>query len=77
MSESTDHFVRQLVERAGAVFVGFQDGTVLFSDREGGTLLRLFRFACTLENIQLSLKSARERDRQTSRWEKARHYDVV
>jgi hypothetical protein len=67
--ESTDIFLRQLIERAGAEFIGVQDGSVLFRDPQGGTLLRLFRFACTSENIQLSLKNARERDRQTSRWE--------
>lgn len=69
MSEATDHFLRELVERAGAEFVGVQDGAVLFRDRDGGALLKLYSFACTLENIRLSLKNARERDRQTSRWE--------
>jgi hypothetical protein len=70
MSEATDQFVRQLVERAGADFIGIQDGAVLFRDRDGGSLLKLYVFACTIENIRLSLKNARERDRQTSRWEK-------
>jgi hypothetical protein len=69
MSESNDHLFRQTVERAGAEYRGIKDGCVFFLDPQSMAMLSLYQFAWTPENIRLSLKSARERDRQTTRWQ--------
>lgn len=69
MSESLDHSFRIIVENAGAEFRGIQNGAVIFVDPQSMAMLSLYCFACTPENVRLSLKNARERDKQTSRWQ--------
>jgi hypothetical protein len=69
MSESNDHLFRLTVERAGAEYRGIKDGCVFFLDPQSMALLSLYEFACTGDNVRLSLKSARERNRQTSKWQ--------
>ena len=52
---------REVIERAGAVYLGVKDGSVRFRDPETDSVLSLYIFACrTTEDVELALKSARE-----------------
>ena len=69
MSEATDY--RELVERAGGIFVGVRDYSVLFPSDSEGRRLSLYLFACrTVSDVELALKFEREQDREFSVWEK-------
>jgi hypothetical protein len=70
MSESLEHHFRLLVEGCDAEFIAFEDGSIRFRDRETLAVLTLYAFACTRANVRLTLKAARERDKETSPWEK-------
>jgi hypothetical protein len=63
---------RELVERAGGLFVAAKDGTVLFRSDAQGRILRLYAQACrTIDDVRLALKSDREQVRELTVWEKA------
>jgi hypothetical protein len=52
---------RHSLNRPGATFIAVKDGCVSFSDDgSGDAVISLYCFACTPENIHLSLKNARE-----------------
>jgi hypothetical protein len=52
---------RELVEQAGAEFIGVERNSVLFRDGDGPTLT-LYTFACrSVEDVALALKGAREK----------------
>ena len=61
MSASLDNHFRIAVENAGAEFVSVKDGCVYFRDPQTGEMLSLYCFACTAENLKLSLKDKREK----------------
>ena len=50
---------RRTVESAGGHFVELKEGIVFFSSAPGDKVLSLFAFACTKENVSLSLKAFR------------------
>jgi hypothetical protein len=51
---------RQRVECAGGHFLGLRAGIVYFAAAPGEKVLSLFAFACTNENVSLTLKAFRE-----------------
>lgn len=51
----------QIVPAAGAQFLRIEDGSVYFQCPETGDVLTLYVSACTVENIALTLKEAREK----------------
>lgn len=68
----TEAAYRELVTRAGGVFVSIRGNLVLFRELPEGRTLSLYLSACrTVEDIQLALKAEREQDREFSVWEKA------
>jgi hypothetical protein len=63
---------RDLIERAGGIFVGVRGDVVLFRDGPEGSILSHYLFACrTVFDIQLALKSTREHVRELTSWEMA------
>jgi hypothetical protein len=53
-----DH--RTIVESNGAEYLGMHDGVVMFRCRQSNTVLTLYAFAVTPENVALSVKNVRE-----------------
>jgi hypothetical protein len=54
--------IRNLVERAGAVYVGITGESVRFAAQPGGQVISLYVFACrSVEDVRLGLKAERER----------------
>jgi hypothetical protein len=54
--------IRDLVERAGAVYLGMTNDCVQFAPHPGGQVISLYLFACrSVEDVRLALKSYRER----------------
>jgi hypothetical protein len=58
---SLEHVFKTTVEGAGGHFLGLRDGVVHFAAEPGERVLSLFAFACTKENVSLSLKAFREK----------------
>jgi hypothetical protein len=58
-----------LVERAGGIFVGVNDGAVLFRASPDSPVCSLYPFALrSVTDVQLALKSVAERKKE-SQWE--------
>jgi hypothetical protein len=54
--------IRDLVERAGAVYIGVTGDCVQFAAQPGGAVISLYLFACrSIEDVRLALKAERER----------------
>jgi hypothetical protein len=51
---------RQVVEGAGGHYLGIKGGVVYFALEPGQKTVALYCFACTLENVRLSLKAHSE-----------------
>lgn len=57
----TDQFYRDLIERAGGVYVGIWGGSVRFRAEDKGPLVSLYLTACrSREDVELALKAQRE-----------------
>lgn len=63
---------KDIVERAGGIFVGLNDGNVLFRADAQGRVLSLYAFACsTADDVAFALKAEREQVAEINVWEKA------
>lgn len=70
MSEAIDY--RELVERAGGIFVGVRRNSVLFRSNPEGRTLSLYLTACRdVSDVAFAIKADRKQDREFSVWEKA------
>lgn len=68
MSQTEANF-RELIEQAGAEFVAVRGESVFFLDPVSGKSLSLYTWACrSLADIELALKSAREKNLEFEPW---------
>jgi hypothetical protein len=52
---------RTTVQSAGAIFIGLQDGCVIFQSSAGSPPIRVYAFSCDLQSVRLALKAEREK----------------
>jgi hypothetical protein len=57
-----------VIQRAGAEFVGIENGSILFRADANSPVCSLYPFACNEENVRLALKSAAE-TKKAAMWE--------
>lgn len=53
--------LREMITSAGAEFIGVFGDRIRFCDSDTGAVLSLWVFACTPENVALTLKDCREK----------------
>ena len=59
----------ELISQAGGHFVAVRGNSVLFTDRLTGTSVSLYTWACrSLADVELALKSAREKNLEFEPW---------